>query len=388
MIKFKVANERAKNIIRSQYNDFICTLPLESTDEHGNKYYSFIPTKYIELKDALDIDKLIFSPHPIDSPFVDGTYDLVFSNIVKYCFKDIVKSYPVFRLKQSGFNKITGEAVTLCEAYDIFVLEEFVRLIEDNKLTGFKFEEVYDSETFAPNEKIEAEITAPAEEIPTFNREKCTAEKLIIPMTHEDGVFAVGVLGQSSDESLTIEHFGSMITNSANRYKVYDIGNCDTAKDIEVTYRGGRLGSVYVNSGKEKIPVYLCFDFLPEGKSEELTKAVNECVESCSEDMLKALENARKPIEPLSFEYYYDDEEMDINLQDSSCNIFSIENTASHLLRCICNCAWEQCPYNNDFGFEVFGRIMAGVRKKLAEEIPKRFEVSDDFKIYEPEMYD
>ncbi len=30
----------------------------------------------------------------------------------------------------------------------------------------------------------------------------------------------------------------------------------------------------------------------------------------------------------------------------------------------------------------------AGFPKKLADEIPKRFEVCEDFEVYEPEMYD
>ncbi|MDE7295502.1 MAG: hypothetical protein K2N72_13850 [Oscillospiraceae bacterium] len=213
-------------------------------------------------------------------------------------------------------------------------------------------------------------------------------EKQMIPMAHEDGVFAAGVLDRSSDECLTVEYFSGMITNNANSYTVYDIDNCDMAKDIEVTYRGCKLGAVYVNSGKVKIPVYMCFDFSSEGESAELTKAVGECVEFCGDDLLKELKNAQTPLEPLSFEYYYDGEQMNMNLQDSSCNIYSIGNTASHLLRCICNCAGEQCPGSDDPGFEIFGKILESLHKKLSEEIPKQFEVTDDFKLSEPEMID
>lgn len=227
-----------------------------------------------------------------------------------------------------------------------------------------------------------------AEEITTYDERNFTMEKQMIPMAHEDGVFAAGILEQSSDESLTVEYFSGMITNSANSYTVYDIDNCDMAKDIEVTYRGGRLGSVYVNSDSVKIPVYMRFDFSSEGESAELTKAVGECVELCGEELLKELKNAQTPLEPLSFEYYYDGEQMDINLQDENCNIYSIGNTASHLLRCICNCAGEQCPGSDDPGFEIFGSILESLHKKLSDEIPKQFEVTDDFKLSEPEMID
>ena len=65
---------------------------------------------------------------------------------------------------------------------------------------------------------------------------------------------------------------------------------------------------------------------------------------------MRELEEAPTPLEPLSLEYYYDDEQMDINLQDRSGNIYSIGNAASHLLRCICSSGGELENDSHDFG--------------------------------------
>ena len=271
----------------------------------------------------------------------------------------------------------------------VWVTDEFKDFVEANNITGFSFTEIYDTNAIvSEKDSTEKKIKSPAEEVTAFSSRKYTMEKYMMPMAHEDGVFAPRDLDRSSGECLTVEYFSGMITNSANSYTVYDIDDCDMAKDIEVTYRDGRLGSVYINSGKVRIPIFMRFDFSPEGESAELTKAVGECVELCGDDLLKELKNAQKPLEPLSFEYYYDGEQMNMNLQDSNCNIYSIGNTASHLLRCICNCAGEQCPGSDDPGFEIFGSILESLHKKLSEEIPNRFEVTDDFKLSEPEMID
>ncbi|MDE7292915.1 MAG: hypothetical protein K2N72_00670 [Oscillospiraceae bacterium] len=384
---FLVVNECAKNIIESKYGGFIHFFPLDGTDERGNKYYSFLPSEYIEAGDALDAYKSEFYPCPVPrSP--DGEYNLALSTMTvnKYCFKELVKNYPVFRLKQSGFNKETGKAETLCNPVQIFVLEEFVRFIDEHNITGFNFIKVYDSETFDTVTETDNKTAAAASGPQT---------RITIPMTHENGVFTPEELAKSLSTGMhiTVEYDGCMITNLSNSYTVYDIDNCDMSKDLRVTYRRGRLQSVYVFSGKVRLPVYISFDISsPDVKAEyikkKLRKTVTECAGLCGEDMMRELEEAPTPLEPLSLEYYYDDEQMDINLQDRSGNIYSIGNAASHLLRCICSCAGELENDGRDFGYSVFESILEGVRIKLSEDIPKRFKVSDDFEVSEPLMYD
>ncbi len=103
---------------------------------------------------------------------------------------------------------------------------------------------------------------------------------------------------------------------------------------------------------------------------------------------MNGLKNYPYQLEPLSFEYYYDGEQMNINLQDRKGNVYPIGNTASHLLRCICNCAGELNFDAGDFSYKAFEFILKGVRMTLSEEIPKRFKVSGDFEVSEPIMYD
>lgn len=383
-----VASERAKEIIQSAYGDFIRFFPVEGTDEHSNKYYVFIPSGYVEFKDVIDVDRSWFYGRPPIRKFrqIDGIYDI--SDIIKFCFKENVKDHPVFWLKQSGHNKKTGKAVTRYENFDIFVIDEFVQLVKKNNLTGLNFVEIFDSETF--------ELT---EEATAFER-----NFIMIPTAHENGVFTPGELGMPykpgrpfpgiPDEYLMVEYKDRMITNSSNSYTVYDIDNCDMANDIKATYSGGRLQSVYVFSDGLKLPVYICFEFsmlnmdsLLNMKKKLLNTAI-ECVKLCGKDLLEELKNAKTPLGSLSLEYYYDDEQMNINLQDSSCNIYPIGNAASHLLRCICNCAGERNSLGYNFGYKVFECILKGLHEKLSEDIPNRFEVTDDFELSEPKMYD
>ncbi len=382
-----VASKRAKEITESAYGDIFSFFPVENTDEHGNEYYVFIPSEYIELTDVIDIEKSWFRSRPTPpmlQPY-EGIYD--YYDIAEFCFKANVKNHPVFFLKQSGRHRRTGKEVTIYENTCIFVLDEFVRFVRENNLTGFSFVPVYDSENF--ESKDEPDV---------FDE-----NFIIIPKAHENGVFTPAELGMPkagrpfnqncTGGYITVEYDGSMITNRSNDYTVYDIDNCDLSKDIRVTYSKGNLQSVYVFSGGERLPVYISYAFLPyrankDGIKKKLMKTGFECIMLCVEDLMNGLKNYPYQLEPLSFEYYYDGEQMNINLQDRKGNVYPIGNTASHLLRCICNCAGELNFDAGDFSYKAFEFILKGVRMTLSEEIPKRFKVSGDFEVSEPIMYD
>lgn len=361
-----IADDKAKVLIQSAFGEFIQFLEAVNEEDLSAKYFLLYPVRSL---DALDIDKS-------ECRFMDEEKRYI-STIYKYIFKNDIEYYPVFKLKLKDRVK----------KVPVYATDEFKNFIEENNITGFNFVEVYDSETCNSANETSEETKAPVSEITTHNSGNFTMGKQMIPTAHEDGVFAAGDL-HSTGECLEAEYFCGMITNSANSYTVYDIDDCDLARDMEVTYSSGRLKSVYVNSGNAKVPVYMCFDFSSGSEPEGLSKAVNECVELCAAELLEELKNAQPSLGSLSQEYYYDGEQMDINLQDGSCNIYSIGNAASHMLRCICICAGEQYPGSSDFDFEIFGRILNSLHKKLSSEIPERFDVTDDFKLYEPEMYD
>lgn len=359
-----IANEYSKNLLEKKFESLIQFLPVKNDDDTENNYYQMYPIMAI---DVLDVEKSECS-FMLDSNWI--------SHVYKYVFYDNAEFLPIFKLRCNGH----------VDSFKVWVTDEFKKYVEENNITGFDFLEVYDSETCNSANETSEETKAPVSEITPHNSGNFTMGKQMIPMAHEDGIFAAGDL-HSTGECLEVEYFCGMITNSANSYTVYDIDDCDMARDMEVTYSSGRLKSVYVNSGNAKVPVYMCFDFSSGSEPEGLSKAVNECVELCAAELLEELKNAQPPLGSLSQEYYYDGEQMDINLQDGSCNIYSIGNAASHMLRCICICAGEQYPGSSDFGFEIFGRILNSLHKKLSSEIPERFDVTDDFKLYEPEMY-
>ncbi|MGN0637626.1 MAG: hypothetical protein ACI4J0_04585 [Huintestinicola sp.] len=378
-----VVNEKSKIIIQQKYGEFIWFFPLESTDEQGNKYYSFLPSKYIE---GLDVERLEFDEDHNHIQLFDGIYNI--SDISKYCFKDFVKDYPIFRIKQSGFDQNKGRAITICEPFDIFALDEFVQFVKENNLTGFNFQKVYDDESDIAYEKLPSVPSAPV----TGNQQKIKKThytgKYKIPFRHENGIYKLSSIEVPEGDGFIFELDGNCILSRNNDYTVYDIGDCNVPKCTEITYWDGKLFSVYINTEKGKLPIYLTFDFSGGKEPETLGQAINECIEVCCNDFINSLEKAEKPLCPVAVEYYYDGEQMSINLQDENSRIYNVGAVARHMVRCICICAGEQCLNNNNMNYETFERILNGLYNRLLEEIPKQFDVTNDFKLYEPEMYD
>lgn len=84
------------------------------------------------------------------------------------------------------------------------VLDEFVQFVKENDLTGFDFVEIYDSENFISADDTIEDAKAPAEEITTSNRRNITMGNQIIPMAHEDGIFAPCDLNMQTNECLEV----------------------------------------------------------------------------------------------------------------------------------------------------------------------------------------
>ncbi|MBP0958056.1 MAG: hypothetical protein J5997_11920 [Oscillospiraceae bacterium] len=237
--RYFIVDNKTKEMIASAFGEYIQFLEAVNEEDLSAKYFLLYPVRSL---DALDIDKS-------ECRFMDEE-KLYISTIYKHIFKNDIEYYPVFKLRRK-------EVVNKSHVY---ATDEFKNFIEENNITGFDFVEVYDSETCNSDNETSEETKAPVSEITTHNSGNFTMGKLMIPMAHEDGVFAAGDL-HSTGECLEAVYFCGMITNSANSYTVYDIDDCDMARDMEVTYSSGRLKSVYVNSGNAKVPVYMCFDF-------------------------------------------------------------------------------------------------------------------------------
>ena len=212
---------------------------------------------------------------------------------------------------------------------------------------------------------------------------------------YSDGKYLLSKIKKDQGENFVME-LGNcgMLTNNKNNYIVYDLKVEDIPQNTEVIYKNSRLCSVYINSQNGKIPVYLSFEFTQENVSAELEQAIENCAGFCSYELMNSLFNAQMPLEPISLECYFDGQEMNINLQDNSCTVYDISETALNTLKCICIFAGTSYTESGiscdetEKTYEVFDRILKSVHKILSAEIPKRFSVCDDFMVCEPEMYD
>lgn len=153
-----------------------------------------------------------------------------------------------------------------------------------------------------------------------------------------------------------------------------------------VSDRNGRLFSAYINTPKGRLPVCFYFDFSGKGESEELQMVINECIELCVSELLSGLEKAEKPLRSLLFRYY----EYSIWLSYGGDECYMNKGTSNYMMDCICNFAGCFLPLReyNSIRENTYKKIIWGVYEKIAADIPKHFEVKDDFQVYEPEMYD
>lgn len=374
----RLVSERAKNILQEKYGGFLNFYPAESTDDTEHKYYAMVPAKCIHL---LDLDKKnITRDHKI--PEEDEDNVLLIGTHNKYRFEKHDKNCPVFRIMRSAFAWKKAGAVKVCEMCDMYVLEEFVQFVNTNCLTGFHFDKVYDSDPASAPKASDVNPTEPPPKKPAYSG------KYKIPFEHEDGVFKLSEIKPTDGECFSFDCDGNSIENKSNDYTLYGTGGCDIPENTEITYRDGKLFSVYINTKNGKLPIYLVFDFSEKDEPKPLKEAIYKCADLCCSDLLKGLEEAKKPLHSINLEYYYDGEMMTVNLQDEYTTVYDVGTTADHMLRCVCICAGEQHPDGYSMNDETFQKILTLLHKKLSEEIPKRFEVTEDFELTGPEMYD
>lgn len=379
-------SEKAKALLEQKYGDFLCFFPLDIVGETDHNYCAVLPTKYIE---GLDVERSVLEFISPDTQ--EGIYDLWGLQNKKYVFKDIAGSYPIFRLKKAGVNKKNNEPITYFYDSTIFVLDEFVEFVKENGLTGFNFKELYDSEGDIIYEEFPSVPHAPVtQNIQTAKRTRYEG-KFKIPFEHENGIYKLCSIEVPKGDGFIFKLDDNCILFKVDKYTdytVYGTRDCNVPRCTEITYRDGKLFSVYINTPKGRMPVYLVFDFTQSSEPETLTKAINECIELCCKDFIKALDKTEKPLRPAVMEYYYDSVAMSIDLQDENCRIYNMGTVADHTVRCICICAGEQHPDRYRMSHETFRKILSGLYKRLSEEIPRQLETAENFKLYEPEEYD
>ncbi|MDB2099263.1 imm11 family protein [Clostridium paraputrificum] len=112
-------SEKVKTILENIYSDELQFL--EVFDEEDNKLYIMNILKYVE---GIDYEKSKL--HIVGGKYIVG--------VDEYVFLDIVKQIPIFKLNLKGFRWNMA----------IFISDDFKKLLQDNKVTGVLFEELYE----------------------------------------------------------------------------------------------------------------------------------------------------------------------------------------------------------------------------------------------------
>lgn len=352
-----LASSRAKELISGRFEGAFHFIPAVCENEPEKEYFIMLPRVFCE---GLDPERSTYQ-YLSDSDYI--------GSVQWYVFNDNAMQYPFFMLKDKkhfyDYDKFSSDDV-------------FKNFIECNNITGLTFKKAYDT-NMDITKREELAGTRPAPRV--INTRYAGIYK--IPLSHETGTFLLGELDRNAQDSYAIDYDGNnMIINKVNDYVVYEINDCDLLKNVEVTYRNGRLFSAYVNSPRGRVPVCYNFDFSGGDEPEELQTVINECADLCVSELLDELEKAEKPLRPILFSYY--GHSAWLSYGGDECYVS--KRASNNMWDCIHNfsgCFLPKGEYNR-ISSKAYKRIVWSIYEKAAAEIPKRFEVTEDFKIYEP----
>ena len=214
--------------------------------------------------------------------------------------------------------------------------------------------------------------------------------KLRIPIIHQSGTFTVAELSNPSEKYIVIDYDEELDIISYkygrfNEHCIYQSGIGDIFEDTQVVYIGGKLSAVYAYSqaANELLPVLFQFDDLENGFSAELKEKIVECADKCTAEFLDMLEKKEKPLCSITPEIFFDGQAVQLGLHDENDQFYTeLSRPVSCLLECVCLCVPDE------MSCDVLENVAKIVREKLSADISKRFDVSEDFQVYDAEMYD
>ncbi len=225
-------------------------------------------------------------------------------------------------------------------------------------------------------------------------------EEYRIPVRHERGNYTLDDVAVSDDydgEVMTVRlETPAIVTNSMNEISLYDFED-DLRKVIEITYRHpmkyfgtelpDNLESVFVkcDSGS-KYPIYL--EYLKDRSFWRLEHKVlsdmQALVVKCTAELLKSLENAKQPLNPLQLMYYSDQTHVDIVITDVlEEKSYSMTNKG---LMTWLSCVVLSVP--EWYKPAALNYILSGVHNRLEYEIPKHYDTTEIYELNPPSSYD
>lgn len=225
-------------------------------------------------------------------------------------------------------------------------------------------------------------------------------EKYIIPLRSEEGTYTLNDIilktTEQDNDYLTIEYDKETdIINLAEKFhRTYSLG-VDPLENVMVEYRspysffqkgeGNNLEKVYVKTvdGKE-LMLYWGIEDIYDKRRDDIFEMIQDITVRSANELTEGLKEAPSPLPSLVMEYYLEADDSSFNLMGaySEINYYGLTIETDYLRECLI----KSVPA--DRREVVFHAILMGVYNRLTYEIPAKYELADDFRLFMPERYD
>lgn len=222
-----------------------------------------------------------------------------------------------------------------------------------------------------------------------------------IPFCYEEGCYLlkdITVPTEIPDSECIILEYDEkvdIISNSINDIRTYQLG-ISVIENTEITYRsqykygqcskGNNLDSVcFVHNDNTRLPIF--FDYnekIYRLRKNEVFEKMQECIELCSSNLTEELKKAPSPLPPMVIEYFFEGSDSNIVIMDAidEINYTGLQLGTSFLL----NALLKSVP-NYDTSI-IFYSILMSIYNRLCFEIPSKYILAHNYRLFLPEKYD
>ena len=228
--------------------------------------------------------------------------------------------------------------------------------------------------------------------------ENCRKYK--IPLRYEEGTYKLGnlIVAEENTENgcfnLEYDSGKDIITLKEKFVRTYGLG-IDPSESIIVEYRspyaffqkgkGNNLEKIYAQTkdGK-KLMMYWGVEEVYSNRRDDIYEMIQEITVRSANELTEGLKEAPSPLPPLVMEYYLEADDSSFNLMGaySEINYYGLTIETDYLRECLI----KSVPA--DRREVVFHAILMGVYNRLTYEIPAKYALADDFRLFMPERYD
>ena len=228
--------------------------------------------------------------------------------------------------------------------------------------------------------------------------EDCSKYK--IPLRYEEGTYKLRDLTFTEENAenrcfnLEYDSGTDIITLEEKDVRTYSLG-IDPLENIILEYRsayafwqrgqGNNLEKMYAQTKDGKnLMMYWGIEDVYDKRRDDIFEMIQDITVRSANELTEGLKEAPSPLPPLVMEYYLEGDDCSFNLMGaySEINYHGITIETYYL----CKCLIKSVP--NGRREVVFHAILMGVYNRLTYEIPAKYELADDFRLFLPERYD